>query len=70
MPEGWIDLPEWLAGPARAVLADLQGADPIPNLALYAASDEDLDGPVLGLFEGGHEDVPDRVELRWRSGVV
>jgi hypothetical protein len=51
-PEEWNDLPAWLAGPAHAVLADLQGADPIPNLALYAAPDEDLDGVVLGLFEG------------------
>lgn len=52
MPEVWIDLPEWLAGPARAVLADLQGADPIPNLTLLARPDENPDAPVLGLFEG------------------
>lgn len=42
-----------LGGPANAVLADLQGADPIPNVTSYAFPDEDLDGVVLGLFEGG-----------------
>lgn len=30
----------------------LQGADPIPNLTLYAREVEDPDGVVLGLFEG------------------
>ena len=51
-PERWTDLPAWLAGPAYAVLADLQGAQAIPNITLYATPAEELDGVVLGLFEG------------------
>jgi hypothetical protein len=54
MSDGWTDLPEWLAEPAYAVFADLQGADAISSLKLYAKSVEDFDGVVLGLFEGRH----------------
>jgi hypothetical protein len=52
-PEGWVELPAWLAGAAHAVLADLQGSDPIPDVSLYATPDANLDGVVLGLFERG-----------------
>ena len=52
-PEGWVELPAWLRGAAYAVLADLQGADPVPELSLYAKPQEGLDGVVLGVFERG-----------------
>jgi hypothetical protein len=52
-PDGWIDLPPWLSGPAYAVLADLQGADPVSGVSLCAKRQDCFDGVVLGLFESG-----------------
>ncbi len=54
-PPKWVDLPAWLLGPARAVLADIQGDVPIPGLSLRVTEPSGPDGLVLGLFEpGGH----------------
>src|ERR1700722_3270238 len=51
MPSGWVELPEWLAGPAAAVFADIQGDDPISNLRLLATKTGHPDGAILGVLE-------------------
>jgi len=47
----WIELPEWLAAPASAVFADIQGDDPIPGLRLLATEVDHPDALLLGVFE-------------------
>jgi hypothetical protein len=49
----WAELPAWLREPVEAVLTDLQGDDPIPDISVFAYPHDDMDGPVLGLFERG-----------------
>lgn len=51
MPSGWVELPLWLAAFARAVFADIQGDDPIPDLSLLAKGMVHPDAVVLGVFE-------------------
>ena len=43
--------PDWLHGPATAVLRDLQGAQPIAGIAVVAARIDDLNGLILGIAE-------------------
>ena len=66
MPSGWVELPLWLAAPARAVFADIQGDDPIPDLSLLAKRMDHPDAVVLGVFEsdgtGGGRSVSRRVD--------
>jgi hypothetical protein len=40
----WGKPPEWLAGPASAVLHDLQGAHPIDDIAVMALPIDDVNG--------------------------
>jgi hypothetical protein len=51
MPSGWVELPQWLVASASAVLADIQGDDPIPDLCLRAKGTDHPDAVVLGVFE-------------------
>lgn len=51
MSSGWVELPLWLAAPARAVFADIQGDEPIPDLSLLAKGMDHPDAVVLGVFE-------------------
>ena len=41
--------PDWLEGPATAVLRDLQGARPISGIAVVAGRIDDLNGLTLGI---------------------
>jgi hypothetical protein len=41
--------PDWLGGPAMAVLRDLQGAQPIAGIAVVATRIEDVNGLALGI---------------------
>jgi hypothetical protein len=50
MPSGWIELPEWLAAPATAVFADIQGENPIPGVRLLAKELDDPDVLLIGVF--------------------
>jgi hypothetical protein len=43
--------PDWLDGPATAVLCDLQGAQPIAGIGVFAARIDDLNGLTLGIFD-------------------
>jgi hypothetical protein len=43
--------PAWLHEPATVVLRDLQGADPIPDIAVYAVRIDNLNGLTLGIAE-------------------
>ncbi len=60
--------PEWLLGPARAVLDDLQRARPIEGLTIIATvMDEGFNGLHLGLVEGSRvrtplEQLPDELD--------
>lgn len=47
--------PQWLDAPARAVVDDLQGAQPISGLRLIAGTIEDVNGLFLGLIEPGED---------------
>ncbi len=50
--------PEWLEGPASAVLEDLQGTQPIAGIAVFAAPIDHLNGLTLGIVEGLTPDEP------------
>jgi hypothetical protein len=50
--------PDWLEGPAGAVLQDLQGAQPIAGIAVFAAPIDDLNGLTLGIAEGPMDGEP------------
>jgi hypothetical protein len=50
--------PDWLEGPASAVLEDLQGAQPIAGIAVFAAPIDHLNGLTLGIAEGLTPDEP------------
>jgi hypothetical protein len=43
--------PEWLGGPAAAVLCDLQGAEPIAGIAVIATRSDGMNGLALGIVE-------------------
>jgi hypothetical protein len=48
---GWAKPPDWLNGPATAVLDDLQAVEPLPGIAIVAARIEGMNGLSLGLIE-------------------
>ena len=48
----WGKPPEWLAGPASAVLRDLQGAHPIDDIAVMALPMDDANGLHVAIVEG------------------
>jgi hypothetical protein len=47
----WGRPPDWLDAPATAVLRDLQGAQPVAGIAVYAATIDGLNGLTLGIYE-------------------
>jgi hypothetical protein len=44
--------PEWLAAPAAIVLRDLQGIQPIAEIAVWASAMDGINGLHLGIAEG------------------
>ncbi len=69
--------PDWLDGPATAVLDDPQGAEPIPGIAVVATRIENLNGLSLGIVEASmaedelpqlDDDLDPDVETEWVGG--